>query len=63
MTNTQQQLAAAIVSRTEARWMFSTAVVGTKAWRDAEETLSFWQGKVAALDARSCAEVRALKGA
>lgn len=63
MTNTQQQLAEAIAQLTEARWLFTSAVIGTKVWREAEETLSFWQGKVAALDARSCAEVRALKGA
>lgn len=60
MTTTQQQLAEAIANRTEARWLFTSAVVGTKVWREAEETLNFWQGKVAALDAMACNELRGI---
>lgn len=52
MTNTQAQLAEAIARRTEARMLYTSAVVGSKSWRDAEENLNFWQGKVAALDAK-----------
>lgn len=50
MNNTENQLAEAIARRTEARWLFTSAVVGTPAWRQAEENLNFWQGKIAALD-------------
>lgn len=58
MTNTQHQLAEAIARRSEARCAFASTVVGSSAWRQAEEDLNFWQGKVAALDAVASRPVR-----
>lgn len=36
--------------RDEARAKFDAARIGTRAWREAEEDLQFWIGKVAMLD-------------
>lgn len=36
--------------REEARARMNAARVGSKAWRDAEDDLQFWIGKVAMLD-------------
>ena len=45
-----KQLENAKNNREEARNKMNTAKVGSKAWREAEEELNFWQGKVAMLE-------------
>lgn len=41
----------ALTQKIAARNAMNGEIVGTKAWRMAEEDLNFWQGKVAALAA------------
>ncbi len=51
MSNREQQLAEAQTERDAARKAFDAAKPGSRKWLDAEENLSFWQGRVAFLDA------------
>lgn len=46
----EQKLNEATKSLNEARQLMNSKKHGSKAWRDAEETLNFWQGKVAMLE-------------
>ena len=47
----EKTLASATASRDAARATMNAARMGTKKWRDAEEDLNFWQGKVANMQA------------
>jgi len=46
-----RELASATASRDAARAAFNATRKGTRKWREAEEVLNFWIGKVANLDA------------
>jgi hypothetical protein len=46
-----RELASATTSRDNARAAMNAARVGSRKWRDAEEDLNFWQGKVANMQA------------
>lgn len=47
----EKTLASATVSRDAARAAMNAARMGTRKWREAEEDLNFWQGKVANMEA------------
>jgi CHASE3 domain sensor protein len=47
----RRELASATTSRDQARAAMNAARVGSRKWRDAEEDLNFWQGKVANMQA------------
>ena len=47
----QDQLNDARLERSKARLEMNIHRFGTKAWRNAEDDLNFWQGKVANLEA------------
>lgn len=46
-----RELATATANRNEARARMNAAKAGSRKWRDAEEDLNFWIGKVANLEA------------
>ena len=46
-----RELATAVNNRNAARAAMNAAKQGTRKWRDAEEDLNFWIGKVANLEA------------
>ena len=49
------ELAYATTQRDQARARMNASKAGSKKWRDAEEDLNFWQGKVANLEAAKAA--------
>ena len=50
-------LANAIKDRDAARIAMNAAKIGSRKWRDAEEALNFWQGKVAFLGRNDAAVI------
>lgn len=46
-----RDLAAAVSNRNAARAAMNAAKPGSRKWRDAEEDLNFWSGKIANLEA------------